>query len=147
MNCEEFKEKMFLYPEVEGDFLTHLEECESCKNDFEYFLSIEKRLREDPLRDNIEKEWDEVYREVYSKLRFENIKRKIIILGLILSEVFLYFLVIFGGYKVLRLFLSDWSFLVLTLQGVFRILFSLNSYIFLFLLSLLLLHHDLNKKK
>lgn len=147
MNCEEFKEKMFLYPEVEGDFLLHLEECESCKNDFEYFLSIEKRLREDPLRDNIEKEWDEVYREVYSKLRLENIKRKIIILGLLLSEVFLYFLVIFGGYKVLRLFLSDWSFLVLTLQGVFRILFSLNSYIFLFLLSLLLLHHDLNKKK
>lgn len=42
MNCEEFREKMFLYPEVAEDFFLHLQSCEECKKEFDKFLQIEK---------------------------------------------------------------------------------------------------------
>lgn len=149
MNCEEFKEKMFLYPEVESDFFLHLDECEKCKKEFEFFLSIEERLKEDPLKEEISKEWYSVYKEVYKKLRFESVKRKAIIFVLGFLEILFFvisIIVLLLGYRVLRVFLSDWSLLVLTLKSIIQILSSLNLLLFVLLLIFLLYQYSAHKK-
>lgn len=149
MNCEEFKEKLFLYPEVDDDFFLHLSECERCKREFEFFLGVEERLKEDPLEEEISEEWYSVYKEVYKNLRFESVKRKVIIFVLGLLEVLFFIVFIIAlilGYRVMRVFLSDWSLLVLTLKSVIQILSSLNFYLFVFLLLFLLYQYSTHKK-
>lgn len=149
MDCKEFKEKLFLYPEVENDFFLHLNECEECKKEFEFFLSIEENLKEDDLKEKISEEWFRIYKEVDRKLKFEALKRKIAIFVLGLLEVvlsILFMIALVLGYRVLRIFLSDFSLLVLTLKSVLQILSSLNFYLFVFLLVFLFYQYSVHKK-
>ncbi len=136
MNCKDFREKMFLYSEVDEDFYLHLRECDDCRREFEEFLKVEERLEKKIFEEEINREWVRVYRSVYNRLGYENIKRKAFIFLLLFLEIVLFSLISFLGGRVLKIFLQDFSLLTLTLNSLIYVLSQFNFY--LFLLALLL---------
>uniref|UniRef100_A0A7C3PPP9 Zf-HC2 domain-containing protein n=1 Tax=Dictyoglomus thermophilum TaxID=14 RepID=A0A7C3PPP9_DICTH len=135
MNCQDFREKMFLYPEVDEEFFTHLRNCDECRREFEEFLEIEKKLKEKVNEeDEIVREWDRVYIKVINTLRYEKIKRQVYIFILLLLEVFIFSLVFIIGYRLVRFFIQNPSLFVLTLKSLFQIFSQFNFYLFVILL-------------
>lgn len=144
MSCKDFREKMFLYPEVDEDFYLHLRECDECKKEFEEFLKIEERLKKKIFEEEISREWGRVYSRVYNRLKYENVKRKVLIFLLLFLEIVLFSLISFLGYRVLKIFLQDFSLLALTLNSLIYILSQFNLYIFLLALLLFIYESKLH---
>jgi hypothetical protein len=146
MNCEEFREKMFLYPEVDEDFFLHLQSCEECKKEFDKFLQIEKIIKDKIYKEEIRKEWERISYDIFKRLRLEVIKRKILTIFLIFLELIFSFLFIFVVYRFLKVFSFDFSFISLVFKGFLALISQLNSYLFLLTLILFVFYTEFNKR-
>jgi len=146
MNCEEFREKMFLYPEVDEDFFLHLQSCEECKKEFDKFLQIEKIIKDKIYKEEIRKEWERISFDILKRLRLELIKRKILTIFLIFLELIFSFLFIFVVYRFLKVFSFDFSFISLVFKGFLALISQLNSYLFLLTLILFVFYTEFNKR-
>jgi hypothetical protein len=146
MNCEEFREKMFLYPEVDEDFFLHLQSCEECKKEFDKFLQIEKIIKDKIYEEEIRKEWERISFDIFKRLRLEVIKRKILTIFLIFLELIFSFLFIFVVYIFLKVFSFDFSFISLVFKGFLALISQLNSYLFLLTLILFVFYTEFNKR-
>jgi len=146
MNCEEFREKMFLYPEVDEDFFLHLQSCEECKKEFDKFLQIEKIIKDKIYKEEIRKEWERISYDILKRLRLEVIKRKILTIFLIFLELIFFFLFIFVVYRFLKVFSFDFSFISLVFKGFLALISQLNSYLFLLTLILFVFYTEFNKR-
>jgi hypothetical protein len=146
MNCEEFREKMFLYPEVDEDFFLHLQSCEECKKEFDKFLQIEKIIKDKIYEEEIRKEWERISFDIFKRLRLEVIKRKILTIFLIFLELIFSFLFIFVVYRFLKVFSFDFSFISLVFKGFLALISQLNSYLFLLTLILFVFYTEFNKR-
>lgn len=146
MNCEEFREKMFLYPEVDEDFFLHLQSCEECKKEFDKFLQIEKIIKDKIYKEEIRKEWERISFDILKRLRLEVIKRKILTIFLIFLELIFSFLFIFVVYRFLKVFSFDFSFISLVFKGFLDLISQLNSYLFLLTLILFVFYTEFNKR-
>jgi hypothetical protein len=146
MNCEEFREKMFLYPEVDEDFFLHLQSCEECKKEFDKFLQIEKIIKDKIYKEEIRKEWERISYDILKRLRLEVIKRKILTIFLIFLELIFSFLFIFVVYRFLKVFSFDFSFISLVFKGFLALISQLNSYLFLLTLILFVFYTEFNKR-
>jgi hypothetical protein len=146
MNCEEFREKMFLYPEVDEDFFLHLQSCEECKKEFDKFLQIEKIIKDKIYKEEIRKEWERISYDILKRLRLELIKRKILTIFLIFLELIFSFLFIFVVYRFLKVFSFDFSFISLVFKGFLALISQLNSYLFLLTLILFVFYTEFNKR-
>jgi hypothetical protein len=146
MNCEEFREKMFLYPEVDEDFFLHLQSCEECKKEFDKFLQIEKIIKDKIYKEEIRKEWERISFDILKRLRLELIKRKILIIFLIFLELIFSFLFIFVVYRFLKVFSFDFSFISLVFKGFLALISQLNYYLFLLTLILFVFYTEFNKR-
>jgi len=146
MNCEEFREKMFLYPEVDEDFFLHLQSCEECKKEFDKFLQIEKIIKDKICKEEIRKEWERISFDILKRLRLELIKRKILIIFLIFLELIFSFLFIFVVYRFLKVFSFDFSFISLVFKGFLALISQLNYYLFLLTLILFVFYTEFNKR-
>jgi hypothetical protein len=146
MNCEEFREKMFLYPEVDEDFFLHLQSCEECKKEFDKFLQIEKIIKDKIYEEEIRKEWERISFDIFKRLRLEVIKRKILTIFLIFLELIFSFLFIFVVYRFLKVFSFDFSFISLVFKGFLALISQLNFYLFLLTLILFVFYTEFNKR-
>ncbi len=146
MNCEEFREKMFLYPEVDEDFFLHLQSCEECKKEFDKFLQMEKIIKDKIYKEEIRKEWERISYDILKRLRLEVIKRKILTIFLIFLELIFSFLFIFVVYRFLKVFSFDFSFISLVFKGFLALISQLNSYLFLLTLILFVFYTEFNKR-
>jgi hypothetical protein len=146
MNFEEFREKMFLYPEVDEDFFLHLQSCEECKKEFDKFLQIEKIIKDKIYKEEIRKEWERISFDIFKRLRLELIKRKILTIFLIFLELIFSFLFIFVVYRFLKVFSFDFSFISLVFKGCLALISQLNSYLFLLTLILFVFYTEFNKR-
>ncbi|HOJ92895.1 MAG TPA: hypothetical protein PKW23_04500 [Dictyoglomaceae bacterium] len=144
MNCKEFRDKMFMYPEVEEEFFLHLNECEECKKEFSFYLNnIENRLSEKVLERESHKEWKDLYGEVLRKLESEKRKRNILLFGLISLEVIL---ASWLSYIFIKFIFSDFSLFLLTVKGLLEIAFNYSYIIGIILLFILAISLKLNIK-
>ncbi|HOP95177.1 MAG TPA: hypothetical protein PL130_05365 [Dictyoglomaceae bacterium] len=144
MNCKEFREKMFMYPDVEEEFFLHLNECEECKKEFSFYLNnVENKLSEKVLEKEINKEWKDVHGEVLRKLEFEKRKRNILLFGLISLEVIL---ASWLSYIFIKFIFSDFSLFLLTVKGLLEIAFNYSYIIGIILLFILAISLKLNIK-
>ncbi len=146
MNCEEFREKMFLYPDVDGDFFLHLQSCEECKKEFDKFLQVEKIISEKVYEAGIREEWERVSLDILKRLRLEAVKRKILIIFLIFLELIFFFLFIFVIYRFLKVFSFNFSFIYLIFKGLLVLISQMNFYLFLLTLILFIFYTEFKKR-
>jgi hypothetical protein len=97
VDCKEFREKLFLYPEVDDDFYNHLKTCSYCREEFYNLLRIEEKMKIPILQEEIDFEWERIQKNIYRKITFEKLKYIIFIsiltfLGSFLSYIFFIFI-------------------------------------------------------
>lgn len=120
LECKDFKEKIFLYPEVDENFYRHLEECSSCRKIFEDWISIEEMLKIPVLEKEISQEWRIISKDIEKRINLENYKRILLIfiltfLGTLLTFIFFIFL-----FRYLNITLILWA-VSLIIKEVFNL--------------------------
>lgn len=89
LNCKDFREKLFLYPEVDEEFYNHLSTCPLCKEEFENWIKIEERFRVPVFQEEIDLEWIKISKEIDRKITLERYKRAMFIVILTFIGSFL----------------------------------------------------------
>ncbi|MCX7942620.1 MAG: hypothetical protein N2516_05950 [Dictyoglomaceae bacterium] len=121
LDCKDFKEKMFLYPEVDKEFYKHFEACAPCKNSFEEWIKIEEMLKSPMLKREIELEWKIISKNIERRINLERYKKVIFIgvltlIGILTSFIFFIFL-----FRYLNLSLILWGISII-LKRIFNLL-------------------------
>lgn len=69
MDCREFLEKRFQYPEIGQDFFEHLKICPNCQKEWEEWRRVENLLSQNYMAKEIEFGWKMVSLQVNEKLQ------------------------------------------------------------------------------
>ncbi len=80
LDCKDFKEKIFLYPDIDESLYKHLEECPSCRKVFEDWIKIEEILKIPVLEKEINQEWKIISKDIEKRINLERYKGILLIL-------------------------------------------------------------------
>lgn len=139
LECKDFKEKIFLYPEVDENFYRHLEECSSCRKIFEDWISIEEMLKIPVLEKEISQEWRIISKDIEKRINLENYKRILLVFiltfwGTLLTFIFFIFL-----FRYLNITLILWA-----VSLIIKEVFNLFSYFAIFGIIFLAVKNELD---
>ncbi len=142
LDCKDFKEKIFLYPEIDENFFRHLEECSSCRKIFEDWIRMEEMLKIPVLEKEINQEWRIISKDIEKRINLEKYKRILLIFILIFFGALLTFIFFIFLFRYLNISLILWA-----VSLIIKEVFNLFSYFAILGIIFLAVKNELNFNK
>lgn len=141
LDCKEFRERIFIYPEIDYDFYIHLTKCPSCKDYFEEWMKIEETLRNPILEKEIDLEWESISKNIERRINWEKYQKIFLISILSLIGVLFSFLIFVFIFRFLNISLILWG-----ISLILKRISNLLSYFAIFLILFLAIKNELDIK-